>query len=87
MKIRTIACSMDHDGIYISDKLWHNPKFAIRNHKLLYIGKDGWYPDKKCEKLFNVLNELFEINTLHNGEYMEVDFDYNEDFNWWTIFK
>jgi hypothetical protein len=75
MKILTIACDMDNSRIYISDKLWNNPKYAIREERLQYLGMSGWYPDNAHRDLYNLLDDKYKISKMWPGEYMEVDFE------------
>ena len=75
MIIRTIACGMDNGGIWISDQLWHEPKYAIRAGKLKHLGFSGWYPDKEHKELYKILDSKFQISKMWPGEYMEVEFE------------
>jgi hypothetical protein len=77
MIIRTIACDMDNARIWISENLWHEPKYAIRAGRLQYLGVLGWYPDKEYKKLYKLLDDKFQISAMSPGEYMEVEFDTN----------
>ena len=74
MIIKTIACDMDNSRIYISDKLWKNPKYAIREGRLQYLGMSGWCPNIKSRNLYNLLDDKFKISKMWPGEYMEVEF-------------
>jgi len=75
MIIRTIACDMDNSRLWVSDKLWHEPKYAIRENRLEYLGLSGWYPDQEHKELFEVLDKKFKISKMYPGEYIEVEFD------------
>ena len=79
MIIRTIACGMDNCGIWISDKLWHEPKHAIRAGKLEFLGFYGWYSDENHKKLYKILDDKFQISKMWPGEYMEVEFEIDDD--------
>lgn len=77
MIIKTIACSMDNSSIWISDKLWRNPKYAIRENRLQYLGMSGWYPDDNHKKLYEILDKKFKISKMYPGEYAEIEFEYD----------
>jgi len=79
MIIKTIACDMDNSWFWISDKLWHEPKYAIRAGKLQYLGFSGWYPDQEHKRLFELLDDKFQISKMWAGEYMEVEFEVEDD--------
>jgi hypothetical protein len=72
---------MDNGSIYISDKLWQNPKYAIREGKLQYLGMLGWYPDDDHKRLYKILDDQFQISKMCPGEYVEINFDYNDEQN------
>ena len=80
MIIKTIACDMDSNRIYISDKLWKNPKYAIREGQLQYLGISGWYPDNNHKKLYEVLDDQFQISKMWPGEYIEVDINWDNEW-------
>jgi len=56
MKIKTILCDMDNGRFYVSDMSWFDPRFGLRTQPqyFRYIGINGWYPDKKARKYFNI---------------------------------
>ena len=71
---------MDNSRIYISDKLWHSPKHAIREGRLFYLGMLGWYPNSDHKKLYEVLDGQFQISKMYPGEYMEVDINWDNEW-------
>jgi hypothetical protein len=72
---------MDNSRFWISEKLWHQPKYAIRAGRLQYLGFLGWYPDKEHEKLYKLLDNKFKISEMNAGEYMEIEFEVDFDTN------
>jgi len=70
---------MDNSRFWISDKLWHEPKHAVRAGRLQYLGFSGWYPDQEHKKLFEVLDAKFQISKMYPGEYMEVEFEIGDE--------
>jgi hypothetical protein len=79
MIIKTIVCDMDNSRIYISPRLWKYPKFAAREGQLLYLGMSGWCPDAKSRDLYNLLDDKFKISKMYPGEYMEVEFEVEDE--------
>lgn len=79
MIIKTIVCDMDNSRVYISPRLWKYPKFAAREGQLLYLGMLGWYPDSNHKKLYEILDDQFEISKMYPGEYMEIEFEIEDD--------
>jgi hypothetical protein len=81
MKIKTICCSMDSGNIYVSDQLWRNPKYAVREGKLTFVGDKGWYANAKMKELYLLLDKEFEVSKFWPGDFMEVDFDFDMENN------
>ena len=75
LKIDDIQCIGYHNGsFFISQYLWNDFAHVMRTNsvKLFWLAAPPWFYDDEHKRMYNLLNERYQLSSFHDGEWMNL---------------